>query len=277
MAGASKDGSGDNLQERSIRTALRAFIDESKRTPRDVIIVFLAVAAVGIISHHLGSRRFFFDQWHAVLGSDPLYDLYQYLYWFASEFVIYFVLLLPVMLLLHRRPLREFGMGVGDWRFGLRVSLLFYLVMLPILWFASSSPAFQSVYPHSHIVRGDWTLFLIYEAAFVLYFIGWEFVWRGYMLFGLLRHTGAAVAVLAQMIPFVILHYGKPVPETIGSIAAAIALGALSVRVRSFWYAVLIHWSVMLTIDLLSTLRFRSGETGIGLQALVDVFSALLR
>ena len=180
------------------------------------------------------------------------------------------------MLFLHRRPLRSFGLGAGDWRFGLRVSVLFYLVMLPLLWFASASSAFQSVYPHSHIVRGDWTLFLVYEAAFVLYFIGWEFVWRGYMLFGLRPHTGAAVAVLAQMIPFVILHYGKPVPETVGAIVAAIALGALSLRARSFWYAVLIHWSVMLTIDLLATLRFRSGSTGIGLQALADVFSALL-
>jgi uncharacterized protein len=269
---------GDTPTEHgSVRQALRSFLDEVRRAPRDVVIVFLVVAAVGIISHHFGSKRFFFDQWHAELGADRLYDLYQYLYWFASEFVIYFLLLIPVMLLLHRRRLRDFGLGAGDWRFGLRVSLMFYLVMLPVLWIASASPAFQAVYPHSHIVRGDWTLFLIYEAAFILYFIGWEFIWRGYMLFGLLPHTGATVAVLAQMIPFVILHYGKPVPETIGAIAAGIALGALSVRVRSFWYAVLIHWSVMLTIDLLSTLRYRSGTTGIGVQALIDVFTALLR
>ena len=169
---------------------------------------------------------------------------------------------MPVILFLHRKRLRDFGVGAGDWRFGLRVSFVFFVVMLPVLWFASASPAFQSVYPHSHIVRGDWTLFVAYEAAFILYFIGWEFIWRGYMLFGLLPHTGAAVAVLVQMIPFVILHYGKPLPETVGAIAAGIALGALSVRTRSFWYAVLIHWSVMLTIDLLSTLRFRSGIEG---------------
>ena len=265
----------DHAEDRSIRSALRAFVAEARHTPRDVILVFLVVATAGILSYHFGSKRFFYDTWYAVLGADPLYDLYQFLYWFTSEFIIYFLLLLVAIVLLHRRPLKEFGLGAGDWRFGLRISLVFYLVMLPILWFVSASPAFLSVYPHSHIVRGDWTLFLVYEAAFVLYFIGWEFIWRGYMVFGLLRHTGAAVAVLSQMIPFVILHYGKPVPETAGAIVAAIALGALSVRTRSFWYAVLIHWSVMLTIDLLSTLRFRGGVTGVGVKALWDVFSAL--
>jgi uncharacterized protein len=263
--------------KQSLRKDIRAFIDEMRRMPRDVIIVFLAVAVVGILSHHYGSKRFFYEQWHAVLGTDRLYDLYQYLYWFASEFVLYFLLLIVVIVLLHRRPLRDFGFGTGDWRFGLRISLLFYLVMLPVLWYVSAMPAFQQVYPHAQIVRGDWSLFLIYEGAFILYFIGWEFVWRGYMLFGLLPHTGAGVAVLVQMIPFVILHYGKPMPETFGAIAAGIALGVLSVRTRSFWYAVLIHWSVMITIDLISVLRWRSGVTGVGPAAMLDIISHLFR
>lgn len=263
--------------ERSLGTALRAFITEARQAPRDVVIVFLTVAIVGIFSFQFGSKRFFYDQWYADLRGERLYDLYQYLYWFGSEFVFFYLLLIPVILFLHRKKLRDFGVAAGDWRFGLKVSLLFYAVMLPILWVASASGSFQSVYPHSQIVRSDWSLFLIYEAAFILYFIGWEFIWRGYMLFGLLPHTGASVAVLAQMIPFVILHYGKPMPETFGAIAAGIALGALSIRTRSFWYAVLIHWSVMLTIDLLATLRFRSGVDGLGPEALLDVFSALLR
>ena len=269
------DTHDNEKKERSLTTALRAFTDEARRTPRDVVLVFLVTALVGILSHRIGSKRFFYDQWYAELGRDPLYELYQYMYWFASEFVIYFLLLLPVILLLHRRPLRTFGLGAGDWRFGLKVSLLFYAIMVPILWIVSASPAFQDVYPHAEIVRSDWTLFLIYEGMFILYFIGWEFIWRGYVIFGLLKHTGAAVAVLVQMIPFVILHYGKPLPETLGAIAAGIALGALSVRTRSFWYAVLIHWSVMLTIDGLATLRYRAGVDGIGPDALIAIFRAL--
>ena len=123
------------------------------------------------------------------------------------------------------------------------------------------------------LVKNYWDLFLLYEAGLLVYFIGWEFIWRGYMLFGLEKHTGAPIAVLIQMIPFVVLHFGKPLPETIGSIIAAIALGALSIRVRSFWYCVLIHWSVMFTIDIFSTLRFRAGISGIGFEAIGKIFT----
>jgi len=272
-----KTGPQRNDEERSIRSALRSFLAEARSAPRDVVLVFLVTAVVGILSARFGSKRFFFEQWYDVLGRDPLYELYQYVYWFSSEFFLYFVLLLLAVRFLHRARLRDFGLGAGDWRFGLKISLLFYAIMLPVLWIVSASPAFQEVYPHARVVRGDWTLFVIYELCFILYFIGWEFIWRGYVLFGLLRHTGAAVAVLVQMLPFVIMHFGKPLPETFGAIAAGIALGALSVRARSFWYAVLIHWSVMLTIDLISTLRFRGGVDGIGPEALFDIFAALLR
>lgn len=272
-----KTGLRRNDEERSIRSALRAFVEEARSAPRDVILVFLVTAVVGILSARFGSKRFFFEQWYDVLGRDPLYDIYQYVYWFTSEFVLYFVLLLLAVRFLHHARLKDFGLSLGDWHFGLKVSLLFYAIMLPVLWIVSASPAFMDVYPHARIVRGDWSLFLIYELFFILYFIGWEFIWRGYLLFGLLRHTGAVLAVLVQMLPFVIMHFGKPLPETFGAIAAGIALGALSVRTRSFWYAVLIHWGVMLTIDLISTLRFRTGVDGIGPEALMDIFAALLR
>ena len=265
----------NDSNEGTITAALRAFVAEARRVPRDVGTVFLSMAALGILSYQVGSKRFFVDHWFDSLGADPLFELYQYLYWFSSEFVIYFLLPIALILAVHRKPLRHFGMGAGDWRFGLKISLLFYLVMVPILWIVSDTAAFQSVYPHCAIVRTDWTLLLVYELAFLLYFIGWEFIWRGYVVFGLAPHTGGAVAVLVQMIPFVILHYGKPLPETIGAIVAGIALGALSLRVRSFWYAVLIHWSVMLTIDVLSTLRYQSGAQGIGLDALTRIFSLL--
>lgn len=261
-------------RETSLRAALLAFRDEALRAPRDVPLVFLSVAVLGILSYHVGSKRFFYEQWYDVLKSDRLYELYQYLYWFSAEFVIYFLLPVLLIVVVHKRPLRSFGLGFGDWRFGLKLSVIFLAVMLPILWVASASPAFQQVYPHASIVRGDWTLFAMYEAGFLLYFIGWEFIWRGYVVFGLAPHTGATVAVLVQTLPFVMLHYGKPLPETLGAIVAGIALGALSLRVRSFWYAVLIHWSVMFCIDMLSTLRFRTEEYGLGLDTLFRIFSA---
>jgi membrane protease YdiL (CAAX protease family) len=207
------------------------------------------------------------------LGGDRLYSLYEYLYWFVAEFVVSFLLPLALILFVHRRPLRDFGLGIGNARFGLKSTAIFVGIMLPIVWIVSDTEQFQLVYPHAQIVKGEWTLFLLYEAVFLLYFTGWEFIWRGYMLFGLERHLGGGVAVLVQMLPFVILHSGKPITETLGAIIAGIALGALALRTRSFWYCVATHWAVMFAIDLFSTLRFRADAHGIGVDALFRAFS----
>jgi uncharacterized protein len=81
-------------------------------------------------------------------------------------------------------------------------------------------------YPHLPAARDSWNIFFIYESGMLLYMFAWEFIWRGFMLFGLKEKFGY-YAVLIQMIPFVILHNGKPELETFGAIAGGIALGFL--------------------------------------------------
>lgn len=100
--------------------------------------------------------------------------------------------------------------------------------------------------------------------------IGWEFIWRGFMLFGLEKKFGY-YAVLIQMIPFVILHNGKPFLETLGAIPGGIALGLLALRTRSIYYCVAVHIGVMFSIDILSVIRFRANDYGIGLQSLFNI------
>ena len=95
------------------------------------------------------------------------------------------------------------------------------------------------------------------------------------MLFGLEKKFGY-YSVLIQMIPFLILHNGKPSAETFGAIIAGIALGILALRTRSIFYCVLAHASVMFSIDFISTLRYRSGDYGIGLNSLINILKEIL-
>lgn len=258
---------------RSVRVELKVLLREAKLLHRDLIIVFLSVAILGIVSYYFGSRRFFRQTYYGVLSGDELYMLYEYLYWFVGEFTVSFIVPLLIIVTLIRRPLKEFGLGFGDWHFGLKMSVIFIVIMLPILWIVSDLSSFRVMYPHAQLVRDNWKLFIIYEFFFFMYFIGWEFIWRGFTLFGLEKHVGGGIAVLIQMVPFVILHNGKPLLETVGAIVAAIALGVLTLRTRSFWYCVIIHWSVMFSIDLLSTVRYRYSITGISLSSVNQFLS----
>jgi len=95
-------------------------------------------------------------------------------------------------------------------------------------------------------------LFVLYEALYFLYFVGWEFLFRGWMLNGLLPTFGRAGALLIPMLPFAIMHLGKAELEALGSIVAGLALGVLALRTRSFWYGAALHGLIAVWMDVLS-------------------------
>ena len=158
---------------------------------------------------------------------------------------------------------------------GLTFSFLFLFIMIILVWIVSSTPEFAEKYPHLTSAKSNWNTLLIYEFGMLVYMIAWEFIWRGFMLFGLEKKFGY-YAVLMQMIPFVILHNGKPFLETFGAIFGGIALGVLALRTRSIYYCIIIHIGVMYSIDIISSLRFRANDYGIGIESLINIIKQIL-
>jgi len=235
-----------------------------------VIIIFLSVAVLQTLSFYFTSRRFFRENLFESFQnySDPY--LLEYLYWFIGDFFTFFILSLLIIRFGLKEKLSDFGFKIGDYKTGLSISLFFIFVMVIIIWFVSATPSFAEKYPHLSSAKTNWNTFLIFESGMLIYMIAWEFIWRGFMLFGLEKKFGY-YSVLIQMIPFVILHNGKPFLETIGAIFGGIALGILALRTRSFYYCVLTHIGVMYSIDLISSLRFRANDYGIGLDSLINL------
>jgi membrane protease YdiL (CAAX protease family) len=173
-----------------------------------------------------------------------------------------------------KEKLSDYGLQIGDFKVGLSFSLLFLSVMIIFIWFVSATPAFAEKYPHLSSAKSDWDTLFIYESGMLFYMFAWEFVWRGFMLFGLEKKFGG-YAVLMQMIPFVILHNGKPFLETFGAIFGGIALGILALRTRSIYYCVVTHIGVMFSIDVISSLRFRANDYGIGFTSIVNLIKQI--
>ncbi len=261
----------------NFKTELKKLVGIIKQLDRKVLIVFLSVGVLQTVSWYYTSRRFFRKNlYFTVFQDNPDVALIEYLFWFIGDFITFFVIPFFIIKFILKEKITDYGLKFGDHNAGLKISFIFLGVMLPIVWFVSSTPEFAAKYPHLPGARTDLSVFLIYEAGMLAYMFGWEFIWRGFTLFGLEEKFGY-YAVLIQMIPFVILHNGKPPIETFGAILGGIALGILAFRTRSFLYCVLVHFGVMFSIDSISSLRYLANDYGLGFDSILNILSQLFK
>ncbi|MDX1613447.1 MAG: CPBP family intramembrane glutamic endopeptidase [Candidatus Promineifilaceae bacterium] len=172
----------------------------------------------------------------------PMIDWYNYRLTGTKAYdrlLLYFVVPMILILLLFRERPANFGFRWGDVRTGLMWTVVGCVGMAIVLWFVARTPAMQRYYAAK---APDSAAYLIYINAVDLF--GWEFIWRGVLLFGLARVIGPGPAIWIQAIPFAFMHLGKPELETLTTIFGGAAFGFVAWQSGSFLYPFLIHWFI---------------------------------
>ena len=227
----------------------KLLLKEIKSLDFKITYIFISVSLIVFVSMVFASPTFYYEH----IGKDKLMSR---VYWFLSDGLIMFLIPVLSIKFVFKQKLSDFGFRFGDFKFGLFTSLLFLGFMLPVVWIASASQTFAETYPQGgSVLRENIGLLALYEICILIYMLGWEFIWRGYMLFGLKEKFGY-FAIFIQMLPFYILHRGKPDIELFASILAGLILGIQAWRSRSFIYCWLLHWFVMVSIDFISVFRY---------------------
>ena len=187
--------------------------------------------------------------YEGVLGSQA--GMAPYAHWGVSSLVIRVLIPFAIILFYFREPLANYG---WRWRGTLKHAPMYvglYLLMIPLVLWAASLPSFQQKYPfYKGAAAGGATLGL-YEFFYGVQFLGVEFFFRGFLTFALFRRFGYN-ALLIMAIPYVMVHFNKPLPETFGALGAALMLGALALRAGSCIPGVFLHWAVGIAMDLLA-------------------------
>ncbi len=229
---------------------------------RAMAIMTLA-AVVLLLFRKFGSSGFFRRSLQPeTLARHPYASVFGDYYWFASCFLFLGAITFFCLRSTSLGP-KEMGTGLGDRRFGFRWVAILFVVMVPIVFIASRNPAFSRYYPMNKLLGGQAVTyfsggtvpdsfvlyFLLYEFLYAVYFVGWEYFFRGFLTFGLYERFGVNGIFVAN-IPFVLLHAGKPFPEALSSVLAGIGLGLFALRARSFWYCWMVHAMVAWTMDL---------------------------
>ena len=149
--------------------------------------------------------------------------------------LLYLVIPLLITLLVFRENPARYGFTFGDWRTGLYLTLASVILVAPILLFVVQRSASMRTFYRPMLAGLPWTTFLN--------LFGWEFLFRGWLLFGFSRKFGPE-ALWLQAVPFALAHVGKPEIETLSTIFGGFAFGWVAWKTKSFFWPFLIHWFV---------------------------------
>ncbi len=194
-----------------------------------------------------------FGFWASVKGGD--YADLAYRFWWSGARVLGY-LLVPMAIV--RFGLRERVLDYGFSTKGLRehapIYGLAFLVVLGCVFAVSFSERFVRTYPfYEHAGRSVHDL-LLWELAYAAQFFSLEFFYRGFLL-NALRPSMGSHAIFVMTVPYCMVHFGKPLGETIGAIFAGLFLGTLALRTRSIWSGFFLHVGVAVSMDLASLVQ----------------------
>jgi membrane protease YdiL (CAAX protease family) len=168
--------------------------------------------------------------------------------WTTGALTFYFFI--PALIIRHvfGHRLRDYGLNLDGFGRHLKLYLLFFLPVAALVFVVAKAPDFQAKYPlyKGHIGLAD---LLVWELLYGLQFFALEFFFRGFLIHGVKDRAGA-LGVLAMVMPYVMIHFSKPLYETLGAVIAGTVLGLLSLRTGSIAGGVLIHVGVAWTMDL---------------------------
>jgi uncharacterized protein len=148
--------------------------------------------------------------------------------------ILYFIIPMLFITLIFRENPKQYGFALGDWKAGIVITFGAIIIIAPILWLVGRGQGMSSYYQ-------DMLKYIPWNTILDLF--GWEFLFRGWILFGYARKFGAE-ALWLQAVPFAIAHIGKPAVETFSTIFGGFAFGWVAWRTKSFIYPFLIHWFV---------------------------------
>jgi len=157
-----------------------------------------------------------------------------------DRIILYFIIPMAVILILFKDRPADYGFQLGNWRVGLMWTVIGCVIMAIILWFVARVPSMESYYSAK---APDNPLYLVYITAVDLF--GWEFMWRGFMLFGLAAVLGPGPAIFLSAVPFAFMHLNKPELEALTTLFGGAAFGFIAWQSGSFLYPFLIHWFIV--------------------------------
>jgi membrane protease YdiL (CAAX protease family) len=114
-------------------------------------------------------------------------------------------------------------------------------IIIPMNLFRAAKPANHVLYPQIRAKNWDAKLLSLSSITWVLYLLGYEILFRGFLLFACVEVLGVwpAIAINASIYSFA--HFFKGIGETVGAIPFGIIMCVLCLHTGNFMVAFIVH------------------------------------
>lgn len=191
--------------------------------------------------------------------------------WISFGIGALLLVVIPVLIIKFwfRESLSDYGLGLpkpNRVRYTIWSTVFLTVLMVPLVYFSSRDASMRATYPFFRQFD-SLGAFLLYELGYGVFFLVIEFIFRGYLLFGLYgaHHpqgmSGAResrelpmlnhYAILISMLAYCTWHLGKPIPEYWGTLMFGVVTGTIALTSGTIWHIVLVHWLVNVWLDYL--------------------------
>ena len=180
-------------------------------------------------------------------------DLRAFLAYFAAVFCLFLVI--PSLIIFLFSPdallfLKEAGLSLGNWRRGLAIAAVGAPLAVLSGFIGSRDAELGRFYPFSKTACRSPRSFIAFEAAYLLlYYVAWEFLYRGILFFPMIPAIGLIPALALQTIISTLHHAGHPQSEIFASLAGGFVFGLVAYFTGSFIYTIFLHGLTGISTD----------------------------
>lgn len=229
------------------------------------MVALTLVTFILTFQEYYGRPDFYIHSIHGVIDRyarahpGSIFDLARYdetymrAWWGVTRIGGYLLPLAVWPLFFRRDSLIDFGLRGRGFRAHAWIYALCVVVMVPVLMLVSLQPDFAEYYPMYKLAGRSWLDFLIWELIYLGQFFTLELFFRGFWLRAM-RSFGSG-AIWSMVVPYCMIHYGKPYLEASSAVIAGVVLGSLAMRTGSIYAGFLVHATVAVTMDVLALNR----------------------
>jgi membrane protease YdiL (CAAX protease family) len=145
--------------------------------------------------------------------------------------------------------LASVGLGRGNLFVALRLCAIATPFILWISYASADDADFRAMYPLNRGACQSGTAFAAHVASLAVFYLAWEFHFRGFLQQALGASLGPAAGLWVQVLASALMHLDKPEAELWASIPAGIFWGLQAKYSGAIWAGAAQHWLLGATLD----------------------------